>query len=588
MSRIPENTGSVEGLRRRNVGVNPNSEENQRIEETQESPIEDPMDDIASIELGRKPSVSSRDGDDDEDHHVSDEEEPRCDEALLQRENELVVENEQLVQGEERSDDECSVPSSIDEREESSQETAEYKDSIEQSPQDSLAEDNDASSSNQDTVATNEKIQESDDNIDDNNKEDDNGDSDDEENEIRIPLKVRVITKHSSDSGSGRSSPTNSELEVECVYLPNRMVVAAEHLRETAGHLQGTTRETAGNVRYQIGEQAEHLREQAGHFSEQIKEQVGEQAQKVVVQAERVVHKVKDVAWRVTHHNLLPEWLKDNDFLHHHHRPPLPSFRSCFKSIFRIHTETGNIWTHMIGCVTFLIMMIYFLVTSILSEEDWRVILVYMMFFIGAITCLGFSWLFHTCSCHSDKVSKIMSKLDYSGISLLIVGSFIPWLYFGFYCHNISRWFYIALIVVLGFSCLMVALKDKFAQPAFRPIRAGLFIALGLSAVIPAVHFLIIQGVVEAFTKGSFGWMLFMGALYIGGALLYAFRVPERFFPGKCDLLVQSHQIFHVMVVAAAFVHYHGLNVMAVYREEMGECMSEELEEVLPYTSGAM
>ena len=68
-------------------------------------------------------------------------------------------------------------------------------------------------------------------------------------------------------------------------------------------------------------------------------------------QAERFVRKVKEAAWRwrVTHHNLLPDWLKDNDFLHFGHRPQIPSFRSCFGSIFRIHTETGNIWTHLLG-----------------------------------------------------------------------------------------------------------------------------------------------------------------------------------------------------------------------------------------------
>lgn len=53
--------------------------------------------------------------------------------------------------------------------------------------------------------------------------------------------------------------------------------------------------------------------------------------------------------WRVIPHDVLPDWLKDNDFLLHGHRPPMPSFRACFKSIFRIHTETGNIWTHLLG-----------------------------------------------------------------------------------------------------------------------------------------------------------------------------------------------------------------------------------------------
>ena len=45
----------------------------------------------------------------------------------------------------------------------------------------------------------------------------------------------------------------------------------------------------------------------------------------------------------------LPKWLRDNDFLIKGHRPPLNSFYMCFKSIFRIHTETGNIWTHLLG-----------------------------------------------------------------------------------------------------------------------------------------------------------------------------------------------------------------------------------------------
>lgn len=34
----------------------------------------------------------------------------------------------------------------------------------------------------------------------------------------------------------------------------------------------------------------------------------------------------------------------------------------------------------------------------------------------------------------------------------------------------------------------------------------------------------------------------------------------------------QSHQIFHVFVVAAAFVHYHGISEMAMHRLNIGEC----------------
>ena len=68
-------------------------------------------------------------------------------------------------------------------------------------------------------------------------------------------------------------------------------------------------------------------------------------------------------------------------------------------------------------------------------------------------------------------------------------------------------------------------------------------------------------------------WTLIMGALYITGAVLYAARIPERFMPGKCDIWFQSHQIFHVLVIIAAFVHYHGMSEMAIYRlTQQGQC----------------
>lgn len=34
----------------------------------------------------------------------------------------------------------------------------------------------------------------------------------------------------------------------------------------------------------------------------------------------------------------------------------------------------------------------------------------------------------------------------------------------------------------------------------------------------------------------------------------------------------QSHQIFHVFVIAAAFVHYHGVVQLSTYRLSEGDC----------------
>ena len=69
--------------------------------------------------------------------------------------------------------------------------------------------------------------------------------------------------------------------------------------------------------------------------------------------AERYVRQKLNDAWNVCHFQHLPKWLQDNDYLHCCHRPQLNSFRACFLSVFRLHTETLNIWTHAIGCLIF-------------------------------------------------------------------------------------------------------------------------------------------------------------------------------------------------------------------------------------------
>lgn len=182
------------------------------------------------------------------------------------------------------------------------------------------------------------------------------------------------------------------------------------------------------------------------------------------------------------------------------------------------------------------------------------------------------SFAFHTVHCHSECVGRLFSKLDYCGIAMLIMGSFVPWLYYGFYCDFQPKLIYLSVVLVLGITSIVVSLWERFGEPSFRPLRAGVFAGFGLSGVIPAVHYSIAEGWMKAISQASLGWLILMGVLYICGAMFYALRVPERFFPGRFDIWFQSHQIFHVFVIAAAFVHYHGITKMAMYRMSIGAC----------------
>ena len=59
------------------------------------------------------------------------------------------------------------------------------------------------------------------------------------------------------------------------------------------------------------------------------------------------------------------------------------------------------------------------------------------------------------------------------------------------------------------------------------------------------------------------------------GATLYACRFPECLFPGKFDLALNSHQLFHVAVGVAACIHYRAVRVLLAWRDANGGCAGD-------------
>jgi adiponectin receptor len=281
--------------------------------------------------------------------------------------------------------------------------------------------------------------------------------------------------------------------------------------------------------------------------------------------------------WETAHFEHLPDWMRDNEHLRLGHRPHLPSVAACLGSVFRIHTETGNIWTHLLGFVAFAVATVVFYVrplcaTCRLLDMPLSEKLIFLCFFVGALACLACSTIFHTLSCHSQQLASVLSRMDYAGIALLTIGSTIPWVFYGFYCQFYAMLTYIVSISVLGVLTIVMTLWDKFHLPDFRTFRAVVFVSLGAFAAIPFVHYILRNGIRESFSDAPVVLTLLMFALYGTGAFLYAARIPERFVPGKCDIWFQSHQLFHLLVVAAAFVHFKGISEMALRLHRDAEC----------------
>ena len=63
---------------------------------------------------------------------------------------------------------------------------------------------------------------------------------------------------------------------------------------------------------------------------------------------------------------------------------------------------------------------------------------------------LSFSTVFHTLGCNSPDTCLFCGRLDYTGIAILITGSFLPWVYYSFYCDSTIQATYIGVILLFG------------------------------------------------------------------------------------------------------------------------------------------
>ncbi|XP_028077365.1 heptahelical transmembrane protein ADIPOR3-like isoform X1 [Camellia sinensis] len=345
----------------------------------------------------------------------------------------------------------------------------------------------------------------------------------------------------------------------------------------------------------------------------------------------------------------LPGYLKDNEFILGYYRSELP-LKQTFLSNFRIHNETLNVWTHLMGFFIFLCLTIYTTMKipnvidihslqqfsemlkridlqkiqallknciaslpnmidfhrlkdehipsdllsslsslhisqllancmpeqlSISNHRDDSVLhsvkdgmasplmiqqpitrWPFFAFLGGAMFYLLASSTCHLLACHLERLRYLMLRIDYTGIVVLITTSFYPPVYYTFLCQPFLSYLYLAFITLLGIGTMIFSLLPAFQKPYFRCFRTSLYFAMGMSGVAPVIHKLMLYGNCSEAIQTTV-YEVLMGVLYGIGAFIYVIRVPERWKPGNFDIVCSSHQLFHVLVDAGAYTHFH-------------------------------
>jgi adiponectin receptor len=153
--------------------------------------------------------------------------------------------------------------------------------------------------------------------------------------------------------------------------------------------------------------------------------------------------KIRLLSWDEIEH-----WQQNNRYIIRHYRPATNSYHQSIASLSYLHNQTVNIYSHLLGALAFIICtyILYDVFSSRYHSATMTDAFVFSVFFLGLFACLILSASFHTFNNHSHSISQSFLTLDMAGIVSLIMGSFYPGVYYGFYCEPEFTYIYWTMV----------------------------------------------------------------------------------------------------------------------------------------------
>ncbi|KFY35305.1 hypothetical protein V494_06033 [Pseudogymnoascus sp. VKM F-4513 (FW-928)] len=229
------------------------------------------------------------------------------------------------------------------------------------------------------------------------------------------------------------------------------------------------------------------------------------------------------------------------------------------RSTLTISNELVNIWSHAIGLLIVLSIAFYFYPTSAnfsLSTTADKVIAA--VFFFAACKCLVCSCLWHTMNCVANRtLLERFACVDYTGISLLIAASIMTTEYTAFYCEPVARNVYLISTATLGVAGVILPWHPAFNGKNMAWGRVAFYVTLAATGFAPVFQLVNARG-------GRWAWDFYAPitksiAVYFCGAIVYASKVPEKWYPGAFDYVGGSHNLWHFAVLGGILFHYRAM-----------------------------
>lgn len=246
-------------------------------------------------------------------------------------------------------------------------------------------------------------------------------------------------------------------------------------------------------------------------------------------------------------------WRNNEHILSGYRFIPLQNWGTLLKSTFQLHNETVNIHSHIAGAL--IVLPLFWPSKGLDEHTTWADRLVQTIYLVAAMKCLVSSVFWHIFSgCSDAKWFERAACVDYSGVALLVAASVWTTIYNEFYCQPNLAMLYSLSTLVVGIVGALVPWASWFNERQNKSWRIVVFLTMCFTSLAPFGH--------AVFEHGLHKTLSFLSPIipslmcYIIGLCFYATNWPERAWPGRFDLFLHAHQIWHVSIVMAILFHY--------------------------------
>ncbi|XP_072226973.1 progestin and adipoQ receptor family member VII, a [Leuresthes tenuis] len=248
------------------------------------------------------------------------------------------------------------------------------------------------------------------------------------------------------------------------------------------------------------------------------------------------------------------------------YRPLDQNWRYYFLSVFQRHNETINIWTHLLAFFVFLVKLrqLAETVDFVSDPHSWPLLIL----ILSALTYSGFSVAAHSLGGKSELCHYCFFFLDYVGVAQYQYGSAVVHFYYAVdesLHRQVCGIFMPAAAVLSCLSCLGCCYGKYCNHSLPTWVRKVCQVVPSALAYIwdssPVAKRLLSWSSNDPAITYHFGQVGF----FLSCAFFFTVPLLERYLPGRCDFLGQSHQIFHVFLSCCTLCQIH-----ASYQDYVG------------------